>query len=310
MATQTTYDVIIIGGSYAGLSAALTLGRALRRVLIIDSGRPANRYALHAQNFLTRDGETPDHLITLSRADVSRYPSVSFSTGMVVSAVREANLFTVTTADGVSSQARKLLLATGVVDLLPDLPGFSDCWGKSVIHCPYCHGYEVHSQALGILANGEVGYEFALMLRSWSRRLTLFTNGPSTFTDDQRQRLDRLAIDVIDSTIRSLSHQDGMLTDIHLATGQVVVQSALFARVPFQQSNDLAGQLGCELTSTGLIQVTEFGETTTPGVLATGDNSSPMRQVVQAVANGSRTGVMLNRQLSADDLQQEIEQTR
>ncbi|CCH02703.1 FAD-dependent pyridine nucleotide-disulfide oxidoreductase [Fibrella aestuarina BUZ 2] len=307
MTNQQPYDVLIIGGSYAGMSAALVLGRSLRRVLVIDAGQPCNRQTPQSHSFLTRDGETPARLSAMAREQVSHYPTVEVRSGTVTNAEQTPDGFRITTAPtdggaGESATGRKLLLATGVVDSMPDLPGFAECWGRSVLHCPYCHGYEVHGQPLGILANGEVGYEMATLIQQWSRHLTLFTNGPATFDPAQRQRLDRLQIPIVEKPIAAFDHEAGQLTALRFTDGSLAQPTALFARVPFRQSTDLATQLGCTLTENGLLDVTDFGETNVPGVFAVGDATTPFRQVAIAVANGVKAAAWINRELLTDDL--------
>ncbi|GAB3221277.1 NAD(P)/FAD-dependent oxidoreductase [Spirosoma arcticum] len=304
MMVRRQYDVLIVGGSYAGLSAALVLGRSLRQVLVIDAGQPANRQTPHTHGFLTRDGETPAVLSAIAYEQVSHYPTVQFWTDTAVRAVQSGPAFRVTTGGGVQFQARKLLLATGVADIMPDLPGFAECWGRSVLHCPYCHGYEVHGQPLGVLANGEVGYEMILHIQHWSDLLTLYTNGPSTLTGPQQQMLTQLGVSVVETPIATLEHKAGMLTALLLTNGNRMRPTAIFARVPFRQHTDIATQLGCSLTENGLIDATEFGETSVPGVFGAGDATALVRQVSIAVANGTKAGVWINRELVTDDLRQ------
>lgn len=304
MTVKQPYDVIIVGGSYAGLSAALVLGRSLRRVLVIDAGQPANRQTPHAHNFLTRDGETPAQLSAIARQQVSQYPTVQFWGDKVIAAGRSDTGFSVTTQDGIGFQARKLLLATGIADIMPDLPGFADCWGRSVLHCPYCHGYEVHGQPLGVLANGEVGYEMATLIQHWASHLTLFTNGPSTLTATQQDILSQLNIPIVQTPITAIEHQAGMLTGLRFNDGSQMHPKAVFSRVPFRPHTDLATQLGCTVAENGLVDVSEFGETTVPGVFAAGDATTLLRQVALAVSNGSKAGAWINRELLSADLKQ------
>jgi len=300
MPDELTYDVLIIGGSYAGLSAALVLGRSLRRVLVLDAGQPANRQTFHAHGFLTRDGETPAQLTAIALKEVSRYPGVSFCPDTALTAEQVVGGFEVTTAGGLTVRGRKLLLATGLADIMPDLRGFAECWGRSVLHCPYCHGYEVHGQPLGLFGNGDAGYELASLIRNWTDRLTLFTNGPATLTDDQGQMLADLGVSVVETPVVSIDHEAGMLTALRLADGHEARPTAVFARVPFRQSSDLPQQLGCMLTDQGLIEATEFGETSVAGVFAAGDSSTLMRQLAVAVAAGAKAGAWINRALVAE----------
>lgn len=306
MNMKHAYDVVIVGGSNAGLSAALLLGRSLRQVLVIDAGKPCNRQTPHSHGFLTRDGETPAVISAIAREQVSHYPTVQFWADTVISAGQTPNGFTVTTAGGVSFSARKLLLATGVADIMPDLPGFAECWGRSVLHCPYCHGYEVHSQPLGVLANGETGYEMATLIQHWSSQLTLYTNGPSTLTDDQRQTLEQLHIPIVETPVAAIEHEDGMLTSLLFVDGERAYPTAIFSRVPFRHHTDIAAQLGCTMTENQLIQVADFGETNVPGVFAAGDVTTPFRQVALAVSNGSKAAAWMNRELIAEDIRQRI----
>ncbi|MEZ0538133.1 NAD(P)/FAD-dependent oxidoreductase [Fibrella arboris] len=306
MDSEHAYDVLIIGGSNAGLSAAMLLGRSLRRVLVIDAGKPCNRQTPHSHGFLTRDGETPSTLSAIAREQVENYPTVQFLADTVVSAAQLPGGFAVATAGGASFSARKLLLATGVADIMPDLPGFADCWGISVLHCPYCHGYEVHSQPLGVLANGEPGYEMATLIQHWSRQLTLYTNGPSTLTSAQRQTLEQLSISIVEMPIAALEHDAGQLTALRFTNGTRAHPTAIFSRVPFHHHSDIAGQLGCIMTQNNLIQASEFGETNVPGVFAAGDVTSPFRQVAIAIANGSKAAAWINRELLTEDLRQRV----
>lgn len=297
-----TYDVIIAGGSYTGLSAALVLGRSLRRVLVIDDGKPCNRQTPHSHGFLTRDGEAPAQLAATARQQLAHYPSVVLGTDRVIDATRQSDGFRVMTAQGYQFITRKLLLATGLVDVMPDIPGFADCWGRSVLHCPYCHGYEVHGQPLGLLGNGDMGYELVTLLQQWSPALTLFTNGPSTLTDSQQQVLTQLGVPVLDTPIAAIDHDAGYMTRVRLADNRFVALKAVFARVPYHLSGNLAQSLGCQLTEQGLIRVSDFGETTATGVYAAGDATSPYRQVAAAVASGAKAAAHINRMLIMEDL--------
>ena len=301
MRSATDFEVIIIGGSYAGLAAALTLGRSRRRVLLLDAGQPCNRQTPQAHNFLTRDGEPPEQLRALARAQLRPYPTVQLLAGAATAATAEAGGFRIGTADGATYSARKLLLATGLHDELPALPGFAACWGISVLHCPYCHGYEVRDQPLAVLANGEVAFEFARLIHHWSPDLHLLTNGPATLAAEQRAHLAARGIRVIETPLTVLEHAQGQLHHVGLADGSRLPLTALFARVPFRQASDLAARLGCELTEQGLLRTDDFGRTTVPGLFAAGDNSTLMRQVATAAANGSKAAAVLNHELIAED---------
>jgi thioredoxin reductase len=297
MLSEPSFDALIIGGSYAGLAAATTLGRARRRVLVLDAGRPCNRQTPHSHNFLTRDGETPARLAAIAREQLRHYPTVQLLAATAVQAEAAAEGFRVTTAEGGHYAGRRLLLATGVVDELPPVPGLAECWGISVLHCPYCHGYEVRDQPLAVLANGDAAFEFARLIRQWSPDLRLLTNGPSTLTPEQAARLRARGIRIIETPLQAVEHRAGQLQQLRLADGSALPLTALFARVPNRQSSALPAQLGCALNEQGLLLVDELQRSTVPGVYAAGDNCSPLRQVAAAVAAGSRSGAFINHEL-------------
>jgi thioredoxin reductase len=297
MSNSEIVDVVIIGGSYAGLSAALALGRALRQVVVLDSGQPCNRQTPHSHNFLTQDGSTPAALAAVAREQVLAYPTVQLRPEAAVAATGTNNLFTVTTASGAVLNARKLLFATGIRDVMPVLPGFAECWGISAIHCPYCHGYEYREQPTGILANGEVAAEMSLLIRNWTDKLTIFTNGPATLTPAQRQQLAARGIALEEAPLWQLRHQAGYLSHLELADGRSVPLAALYARLPFEQHCALPHALGCTYSEAGHISVDNFQKTSVSGVYAAGDATTPMRAVAAAVAAGMMAGAMLNREL-------------
>lgn len=296
------YDVIIIGGSVAGLSAALALGRSLRKVLVIDSGKPCNQQTPHAHNFFTRDGETPAQLTAIARKQLAAYPSVRFINDRVATLTKNERGFVVSTDQHIHYQTRKVLLTTGIEDLMPSIEGFTESWGRSVVHCPYCHGYEVHSQPLGVLANGDTALEFVELIQNWSKNLTLFTNGPATLTDEQRSKIKRLNVLIVETPIARIDHVNGFMRALQLQDGSRVTLTALFARVPFRQHSDLAQQVNAGLSPAGLIVATSFGQTSVSGLYAAGDNSSPMRSLVTASASGTTAGAFLNRELIGEDV--------
>lgn len=294
-------DVAIVGGSYAGLAAALALGRARRRVVVIDSGQPCNRQTPHSHNFLTLDGATPAHIQAVAQAQVLAYPTVELRPDTVTDITGASNDFTVFTASGRSVWARKILLATGVRDLLLPIPGFAECWGISVIHCPYCHGYEYGDQPTGVLTNGPATVDFAKLIRNWSRALTVFTNGAPTFSPEQEQQLAALGVRVEFRAIRQLVHTNGRLERVEFTEGEPQALAALYARVPFEQHFPLPAALPCALTEAGYIQADEFRHTSVPGVFAAGDNGTMLRSVAVAVAAGAVAGAGLNHELLTEE---------
>lgn len=291
------FDVIIVGGSYSGLSAAMALGRALRKVLLIDGGKPANRFTPHSHNFITHDGRPPGEIADLARHQVDEYRSVKRIDGFVVSAEKVNLEFEVGLDSGAVYTAAKLIFATGIVDLFPGIPGFADCWGKSVLHCPYCHGYEVRDVRTGIIANGDYAFEFGSLISNWTRELTIFTNGVSTLTAQQVARISSHAIQIVENKIQALHHDQGYLKGIAFENGSYTPVTAVYARPEFKQHSDVPVQLGCELTPEGYLTIDSSQRTTVPGVYACGDNVTRLRTVANAVSMGTAAGMMVNKDL-------------
>ena len=291
------FDVIIIGGSYAGLSAAMGLGRARRNVLIIDSGDPCNKQTPHSHNFLTRDGSTPAEITAEARRQALNYPTIKLIQDKVSAARGENNNFTVSTDSGLTFLAKKILFATGIQDKMPEIEGFAACWGISAIHCPYCHGYEYSDEVTGILINGETALEFSRLIKNWTNDLTIFTNGQSTISKEHRDQLDLLGINVIEKEISKIEHQKGYMNALTFSDGNVMPLIALYARLPFKQHCTLPEELGCEFTEAGHIVIDNFQKTNVSGVYAAGDNSIQMRSVAAAVAAGTMSAAFINHEL-------------
>lgn len=293
---STEFEVIILGGSYAGLSAAMALGRSLRRVLIIDNQKPCNAQTPHSHNFITHDGKQPHVIASEALGQVLQYPTVELFEGTVVKAERSSFGFSVTTQGGKIFSAVKLLFATGLKDQFPAIKGFAECWGISVLHCPYCHGYEIRGQRLGVLANGEMGYEFSKLIKNLTNDLTLFTNGKALLTESQLEKLKHHNIAIVEKEIASFEHEGGEINKIVFTDGSEANLLALFAKVPFTQHLSVPVELGCTLTEQGLIKVDELQRTTCEGVYAAGDNCS-MRAVSVAIASGTKAGAAINKDL-------------
>ncbi|MET3875781.1 NAD(P)/FAD-dependent oxidoreductase [Chitinophaga sp. OAE865] len=303
MADSKNFDVIIVGGSYAGLSAAMALGRSLRNVLIIDSGLPCNRQTPHSHNFITQDGKTPAEISALAKQQVEKYTTVKFHNGLAETAVKTENGFEITTKLDEKFHAKKLIFATGIKDIMPAIKGFEQCWGISVIHCPYCHGYEVKNEVTGILANGEVAMHVAPLVHNLTKKLTIYTNGASAFTDEQMAQLKKQGIPVVEAEIEELRHHNGSIEQIVFRNDDAQPIKALYAKPAFVQHSDIPEKLGCELTEQGFIKVDAFQKTNVPGVFACGDNTTMMRSVANAVAVGNLAGAMANKEM-ADELWQ------
>lgn len=297
---ENQFDVIILGGSYAGLSSAMSLGRSLRKVLVIDSGKPCNEQTPHSQNFLTQDGKTPKEISTVARQQVEKYSTIEFYEGFAASGIKTEKGFEITTENGDKFSSKKLIFATGIVDEIPNIKGFKECWGISLIHCPYCHGYEFQNKKTGIIANGDRGFHIASLVNNLTKDLTIFTRGKANFTDEQLQRLRQNNIEIIETEIEELRHQNGMVESLILSDGKVLNFEAVYGAFPFTQHSDIAESLGCEMTEMGHIKIDQLQKTNVVGLLACGDNSSPMRSVANAVYTGNLAGAMVNAELTTE----------
>ncbi len=303
MKNKNIFDVIIIGGSYAGLSAAMALGRALRKVLIIDSGLPCNRYTPHSHNFITQDGEKPSSITAKAIIQVLKYDTIVLKNDLATTGKKINNGFIISTQKGDIFEAKKLIFATGVKDILPNLKGFEECWGTTIIHCPYCHGYEVRHQKTGILANGEIAFHYARLLRNWTKDLSIFTNGQSSLSEEQQKKLEKHGIPIIEKEIASFKHQNGHLEQVVFKDNSTVQIKAIYTRPHFEQHCRIPENLGCELTEQGHLKVNEFYQTTLPNVFACGDATTPMRSVANAVSTGSLVGAMLNHHMTEEEFE-------
>ena len=297
---ENNFDVIIIGGSYAGLSAGMALGRSLRNVLIVDSGKPCNRQTPHSHNFITHDGKTPKEISDLAKEQVLQYKTVKFHDGIVVNMEKNPENFTVKTENGETFFAKKLILASGVKDVMPDIPGFAACWGISVIHCPYCHGYEVKGEVTGIMANGDMAFDFSKLIFNLTKDLTLFTNGKSTLNKEQVEKLNQNNININEDEIKEVEHENGQIQKIVLKSGEQVPLKALYAKISFEQNINVE-HLGIELNEHGFIKIDMVQKTNIPGVFACGDNVTMMRSVANAVAQGNFAGAVVNKELSEEE---------
>jgi thioredoxin reductase len=301
MATSKQFDVIIIGGSYSGLAAGMALGRALRRVLIIDSGMPCNRQTPYSHNFLTQDGRRPQEITEAARRQVAQYDTVAFYEGRATRGRKKGEGFEIETGSGEAFSARKLIFAAGIRDIMPGIEGYARCWGISVLHCPYCHGYEVRRQPTAILGNGEYGFEFAGMISNWTSELTLFTNGPSALSPEQAALLRKHQIAIIEKEVAQLEHTNGHLQRIRFRDGTAFPVNVMYARAAFEQHSAISAELGCALTEEGYIQTDAFQKTTVAGVFASGDSTTRLRTVANAVATGTTAGMMANKELVMED---------
>jgi thioredoxin reductase len=296
----TNYEIIIIGGSYSGMSVAMALGRASRNVLIIDANKPCNRQTPHSHNFLTQDGESPAAISAKAKEQVMTYPTVTFINDSVTSANKSDTGFYVATESRQTFSAKKIVLATGIKDILPNIDGFAECWGISVIHCPYCHGYEVKNLKTAVLANADAAMHYAQLLLQWTKDLTLFTNGNSLFTEEQKAKLQHHNIAIVEGGVDRLEQNNGQLQDIILKDGSIHNFNVMYYKPAFEFYTNLHEQLGCTLNEMGFIATDEWQKTAIPGIYASGDCATPMRSVAMAVAEGMKAGAMINNELAAE----------
>jgi thioredoxin reductase len=300
MSDDTSYEVIIIGGSYAGLSAAMALGRSLRKVLIIDSGLPCNRQTPHSHNFITHDGEKPGVIAEKAKDQVLKYNTVTYLTGLAVSGKKTENGFTITTEANAEYHTSKLIFATGVKDIMPDIKGFAECWGISVVHCPYCHGYEIRNQKTGIIANGDKVIHLASLVNNLTDNITVLTSGKADFSQEQTEKLNKHNIEIIEKEISEIEHRNGHIKNVIFRDGSKTDFDAAYAAIPFTQHSDIPLALGCELTEHGHIKIDNSQKTTIEGVYACGDSTAALRSVANAVHSGNLTGAMVNRELTEE----------
>ncbi|MGG8495596.1 NAD(P)/FAD-dependent oxidoreductase [Tenacibaculum sp. TC6] len=298
MKENSLFDTIIIGGSYSGLSAAMALGRSLRKVLIIDNQQPCNKQTPHSHNFLTQDGKTPSEIALLAKQQVLNYNTVSFLNDKATACQKQTdNLFNIQTQSGNIYTTKKIILATGIKDEFPNIKGFAECWGISIIHCPYCHGYEYKHQKTAILANENVAFHLASLVNNLTKQLTILTQGKANFSQQQLDSFKKHSIKIIELPIQEFIHDNGYLKEVIFTNGQTETFEAIYTRVPFSQNTQIPTSLGCEITDEGYIKVDSFQKTSVEGVFACGDNSTMKRSVTNAINSGSTAGIAINYEL-------------
>ena len=312
-AGRRVHDVVIVGGGTAGLSAALVLGRARRRVVVIDAGQPRNAPAAHIQGFLGSDGLAPAELLARGRAEIAGY-GVQLVAGTVAAIAPCANApksssgqrrFQVTLNDGTALETRAVLVTTGLRDEVPDVPGVRERWGRDLLHCPYCHGYEVVDQPIGILAGDPAttaeSLAHAHIIRQWSDDVVFFANG-ATLTAAQREQLVARAIGIVDEPVVSLAVENDHLTGVVIDGGRIVPRTAMFVRPRFVPNDTLLVDLGCTVRDTGWVHVDGTGATSVPGVWAAGNAVNPRAQVITAAGEGSAAAIAINNRLVEEDV--------
>lgn len=296
---EQSYDVVVVGGGAAGLSAALVLGRARRRVAVIDAGSPRNAPAAHMHGFLSRDGMPPAELLAAERAEVTGY-GVELLEDQVLGVEPG---FSIRLARGQVLTARRILVATGVGDELPDIPGVRQRWGRDLLHCPHCHGWEVRDQPLGVLGTHPGSVLHAQLVRQWSDDVVYFVHTHDLTSTDQAQ-LEARDIRVVRGEVARLVVEDDQLTGVELADGRAIARTAVFIRTGNTPHADgLLSGLGCELDNAGFVIVDGTGRTSTDGVWAAGNVVDPRAQVITSAGAGSAAAIAINAGLVQDDVE-------
>lgn len=299
---MTHYDVIIIGGGPAGLSAALILGRCRRRVLVCDAERPRNAASQSLNGFLTRDPIPPMELRRIARDQLRKYDTVEFRHAEAADAARLSDGFAISLQDGARLTCRKLLLATGVVDHIPQIEGIPELYGRSVFHCPYCDGWEFRDQPLGIYGRGEHGKGLALELTAWSRDLIVLTDGDAELEGKDYDRLHQNRILVRTEKIVALEGDEGVLHRIRFEGGGALERRALFLSTGESQASDLPARLGCQFTSKGAVDTGTYETTNVPGLYVAGDASRYVQLSIVAAAEGAEAAFAINTALLKEDV--------
>lgn len=299
MVETARYDVIVVGGGAAGLSAALVLGRARRRVAVVDAGAPRNAPAAHMHGFLSRDGMPPADLLAAGRSEVTGY-GVELIDGHVV-AIEPG--FDARLGDGRRLAARRILIATGSRDELPDIPGVQERWGRDLLHCPYCHGWEVRDQPIAVLGTNSSSVGHALLVRQWSDDVLFFAHELELGANEMRQ-LEARGIQLVRGTVAKLVVSADHLVGVELTDGRVVPRTAVFIRpVNVPHPDGLSDALGCAVDDAGFLVVDGTGQTSTPGVWAAGNAVDPRFQVITSAGSGSVAAIAINADLVREDVE-------
>ncbi|MBN9636335.1 MAG: NAD(P)/FAD-dependent oxidoreductase [Actinobacteria bacterium] len=303
---QNEWECAIVGGGAAGLSAALVLGRARRRTLVIDAGEQSNRAAHGIGGLLGHDGRPPADLYAEGRRELAKYPSVQFVDGHVTGATaQDGPTFRLELADGSVHHAQRLLLAGGMEYEYPDIPGLRDHWGRSAFHCPFCHGWEARDQALAVLADGDRAVHMALLLRAWTDDIVVLTNGPTSLDDDQNRALADAGVRVDERKIVEFASHNDELAAVVFADGDELKREGVLMASALRQRTDLVAQLGVRTAEPGpvvvdAVVVDQINRTSVPGIFAAGDACAQMPQVAAAIASGSAAAAAIVQSLVHD----------
>ncbi|MBV7671191.1 NAD(P)/FAD-dependent oxidoreductase [Streptomyces halstedii] len=312
------YDVVVVGGGAAGLSGALTLARAGRSVLVIDAGSPRNAPASHAHNYLGREGVPPLELLAAGRAEAAGYGAEVVQGNAVAAEKLPGGGFRVVREDGSAVEARRLLVTTGLVDELPPVPGVAERWGRDVLHCPYCHGWEVRNRPVGILAVGPMAVHQALLWRQWTEDVVLFRHTAADFGDEEYEQLAARSVAVVDGEVAALEVTGDRLTGVRLAGGTVIPREAVVVQPRFTARSGVLETLGLAPTTLEVagqsigsyVAADPAGATEVPGVWVAGNVTNPMEQVIGSAAAGLKAASAINMDLVTEDTRRAVEARR
>ncbi|WCL56937.1 NAD(P)/FAD-dependent oxidoreductase [Bacillus safensis] len=296
-------DCAIIGGGPAGLSAALVVGRGRKQVIVFDDELPRNRVTQESHGFITNDGMTPFEIRQAGEADLQKYPSIKIKRSRIVDIQKKEESFTLLTHEGDTFEAKKIILATGLQDILPEIEGIHDVYGKTLFSCPFCDGWELKDKALALIAEKQRALHMAKLLSNWTKDLIVFTNG-HVLAEEDKALLTAHSIQVIDEPIVSIDHDNGQLRALQLANGETVKREGGFVASEFKQSAPFAEKLGCQMTKNAGIETDILGRTTVSGVFACGDNLGGPAQLVLAAAAGSQAGMGVIHEFVQEEFQE------
>jgi thioredoxin reductase len=294
------WDCIIIGGGPAGLNAAVVLGRCRRKVVVFDTEQYRNRYSHGMHNYLTRDDILPTEFLKISHQELDKYGVQRIFKKIVHARKNDEGIFVVKSEDGTLYYAKKLIVATGLIDNVPEVPGFREFYGKSVFHCPYCDGWEVQDKRVGIYARNKEGWELALALKGWTEHVTLYTDGRYKVKPFQKEQLDANGVPVVTLNFDRLEGKDGQISEIVFKNGERHPCDAIFFVNGYTQHCNLYESFGCDVNRKGVVITNRFQQTSTPGLYIAGDADRDMHFVIVAAAEGAKAGVMINKELQKE----------